>query len=65
MMNDDELQQKIDRLVKLVSENVPESGANETEPADPGHGARACREASPKRDEAERDHSASGFLLGV
>ncbi|OLQ15644.1 hypothetical protein AK812_SmicGene43 [Symbiodinium microadriaticum] len=53
LMNDDELQQKIDRLVKLVSENVPESGANETEPADPGQGnLRASREASPKRDEA-------------
>ena len=65
-MNDDELQQKIDRLVKLVSENVPESGANETEPADPGQGnLRASREASPKRDEAEHDHSASGFLLRV
>ncbi|CAE7948149.1 unnamed protein product [Symbiodinium sp. KB8] len=65
LMNDDELQQKIDRLVKLVSENVPESGANETEPADPGQGnLRASREASPKRDEAEHDHSAS-WLVGM
>ena len=55
-MNDEELQQKIDRLLKVVSDREPElAREDEREPAHPGHEARASEPASPRRDEGELD----------